>query len=71
MQASSLPLFRCPRSAALCTCWSPTWNLVCPGYSFPRLQATMQDLPLQRQSWFKCAGSQQDPQNLFCFQFKA
>lgn len=33
MQASSLPLFRCPRSAALCTCWSPTWNLVCPGYS--------------------------------------
>lgn len=28
---AGLPLFRCPRSAALCTCWAPTCNLVCAG----------------------------------------
>lgn len=28
-RAFSLPLLSCPRSAALCTCWASTWNLMC------------------------------------------
>lgn len=33
VRAFSFPLFSFPRSAALCTCWAPTRNLVCSGSS--------------------------------------